>query len=171
MASLIQIVEERNAFQAQLVAHEDAAKAESARIRAEIVALQTLLNNAQAGLDADKIETARAVLNVRGTYAKAGEDRASVIQDAINWLATGKCSAYQGLDTVSFGTKSYDRWHGQRCDCSPGCGPRHGSIIFQVGLKDRERELSADEREAAIYYLINLERAQTAASDAQAVAA
>jgi len=44
-------------------------------------------------------------------------------------------------------------------------GPRHGSIIFEIGLtkEARQRDLSAEETDAAIYYLVNLERIQSAA--------
>lgn len=161
----------------QLADHEKATGLESARLKGEIVARQTILNTAEAGLDNDKIALAQTVLKVRGLYAKGGEDRASVIQDAVSWLATQKVEkigswgpyTINGLDSADFGTKSYDRWHGQRSDHEWG-GPRHGTIIFQVGLIDRQRKLTEEEREAAIYYLLNLERAQAAAQSAREAA-
>ena len=89
--------------------------------------------------------------------------------DAIKQLASGKPvrEHYGDLWRVFFGTKNYDQWSGQRCDCEYGCGPRHGSICFRIGLTDaarkrRQADLSADEVEAAIYYLVNLERVQEA---------
>ena len=170
MQSLTETVAELASLKVQLEVFEKGAQVEVARLRSEIAARQTLLNNIEAGLDSDKIALAQTVLNVRGLYAKAGEDRASVIRDATQWLATGNCAAYRGLDGADFGTKDYDRWHGQRSDHEWG-RPRHGSIIFQVGLKDRKRVLTADEREAAIYYLLNLERAQAAEQAAKAEAA
>lgn len=80
--------------------------------------------------------------------AKAGLDN--------DWIATGKCAAYRGLDASDFGTKDYDAWAGQRSDHEWG-GPRHGSIVFKIGLKDRSRELTEEERADAIYFLLNIE--------------
>lgn len=122
------------------------------------------------GMDAEKIDLGLSVLEIYGTYTGGGDDRASVIRDAVHWLATGKSKAYAGLDREYYGTKRYDRWYGQRSDHQPGMGPSHGSIIFSVGLKrarvpDRrefERALSLEEREAAIYTLLNLERIESA---------
>lgn len=170
MIELTKTVSELAILRQQLKDHQEAASKETARLTAEIAARQTILNSVEAGLDADKIGLAKSVLKVSGLYIKAGEDRAGVIHDAIQWLATGKCAAYRGLDGADFGTKSYDRWHGQRSDHEWG-GPKHGSIIFQVGLKDRSRKLTDAETEAAIYYLLNLERAQTAALEAAKVPA
>lgn len=171
-AKLTEIVRELTQLRVDLGAHEAAAKAEADRLRREIVARQTLLNNAEAGLDSDKIATAKTVIKVYGLYSKGGKDRASVVHDAVHWLATGKKreGVYLGLDSCDYGTKNYDRWIGQRSDHEWG-GPAHGSIVFQVGLIDRKRALTADETEAAIYYLLNLERAQTAAASAQKQAA
>lgn len=160
--SLTQTVSELADLRKQLADHDAAAKSESARLGAEITARQTILNHAEAGLDSEKIALARTVLKVEGLYANGGEDRAAVIADAVQWLATGKCKAYRGLDGADFGTKNYDRWRGQRSDQEWG-SPRHGSICFAVGLKDRKRPLTPEETEAAIYYLLNLERAQAAA--------
>lgn len=167
MTDLTTTVAELSALRQQLADHEAAAKAEDARLRAEIAKRQTVLNNVGAGLDNEKVELARSVIKVYGLYADAGSDRGSVIRDAVDWLATGKCAAYRGLDGADFGTKNYDRWRGQRSDHEWG-GPRHGSVCFSVGLVDRKRDLTAEEREAAIYYLLRLERVQAAALAAAA---
>ncbi len=62
----------------------------------------------------------------------------------------------------------YDRWYGQRSDHDYGMGPRHGSIIFRIGLVSdaRHRELTSAERDAAVYYLMNLEAIQAAKVEA-----
>lgn len=168
--SLTQTVAELATLRSQLTAHDAKAKAESARLSNEIAARQTVLNQVEAGLDTGKIALAGQVIKVYGAYAQGGDDRAAVIRDAVQWLATGKCACYRGLDGADFGTKNYDRWHGQRSDHEWG-GPSHGSIVFQVGLKDRTRQLSPEETEAAIYLLLNLERVQAADAAARAEAA
>lgn len=158
----------------ELQSHEEAAKARSMDLRQQIVAVQREIELDSAQLDFGKIEAAYKVLFVRGTYAKAGDERAGVIADAVHQIATGEMRGYRGLDHENFGTKSYDRWHGQRCDCEPGFGPRHGSIIFQIGLTKEAKErggieaLTDDEREAAVYLLTRLEAVQTAEAKAAA---
>lgn len=139
-------------------AHQD----EMARLRAWLSNEQTFIAQNEAGLDTDKIALAETILHVTD-YRKGGQDRDSARQDAILWFGTGK-AGYRGLRHEFFGTKNYSGWSGQRCDCGYGMGPRHGSICFRIGLKEeaRARDLSDAEREAAIYYLINLERIQAA---------
>jgi hypothetical protein len=67
------------------------------------------------------------------------------------------------------GVKNYEGFIHQREDHKYGYGPRHGSIVFSVGLMPEVRkrladggELTEDEKDAAITYLLNLERAGVA---------
>ncbi len=151
-------------------------RAEKARHESAMSALRTSLitaeagsNIAAAGLDDGKITTAKTVLTVYGRFVDGGEERESVIEDAIaDLLAGGVKLRHQG-----FGTKSYGRWHGQRSDHTYGYGPKHGSTIFQVGLakefradeysaKDTHVSLTDEQLSAAIYCLRNLTRIQAA---------
>jgi len=162
-------------LRAELAAHEAAAKQRTADFQREIRASALILENATEGLDSDKIDAAMRVLDIRGTYAKGGADAHSVIADAIKQLATGAPIrvTYSDLWRTYFGTKNYDAWSGQRCDSEYGYGPRHGSIVFSVGLalpvrKRDPQALTPEETEAAIYYLTNIQRIQQAASRAAA---
>ena len=152
----------------ELSNHEAAASARSKQLKDNIAELQRQVNLHGAGIDLDTINLARTVIFVRGAYSRGGTDRKSVLDDAITEIATQRAANSRGLDAVNLGTKSYDRWSGQRCDCKPGCGPRHGSIVFQVGLTEEARKrggvaaLTDDEREAAIYMLSRLEAVQKA---------
>ena len=135
---------------------------ESVRLKQLVADERTVVSRAEAGLDAGKIALAETVIFV-GDYSKGGEERASARADAIQQFSTGKpVGTYKDLRREFFGTKNYDRWSGQRCDCEYGMGPRHGSICFQIGMKKdaRTRDLTAEEREAAVYYLVNLEAVQ-----------
>jgi hypothetical protein len=148
--------------------HDEQATKERKRLEAALDAVRHQIGCAKAGLDNARIANALTILKVRGEYARGGQDRASVIRDAIDWLATGQCAAYYGLDKADFGTKNYDRWAGQRSDHEWG-GPKHGSIVFQIGLQDRKRQLSEAETDDAIYFLLNIE-AWEAARKIQAAA-
>lgn len=112
------------------------------------------------GLDAAKIELADHVIYVRGDYERAGQDRAQCREDAIRELLAGGGR----LRTEYCGTKNYERWRGQLSGHPYGMGPRHGSIVFEIGMQRtvRGRDLTADEIDAAVYYLRNLERIQAA---------
>jgi|SRR5882757_3928332 len=111
-------------------------------------------------IDSAKILLAEHVINVGGLYEKAGDEKSAVREQAIKYLLDGGKS----LKSAYVGTKDYDRWHGQAIECEYGMGPRHGSVIFRIELvrEQRQREglLSAEEIDAAIYYLRNLERIQ-----------
>lgn len=141
------------------------------------VIIQLLSDN----IDVKKYHLARTVVYTRGWWAKAGTEKSSIITDAIKWFSegcvrydSGQRNHYKNLFHHYYGTKSYDRWDGQRSDHEYGFGPRHGSIIFQFGLIDDVRKrknfiesnsnaaddiqdlITPEEREAVLYYLNNL---------------
>lgn len=118
------------------------------------------------GLHLELIEEAEKILYVRGDVLK-GDDNMSCVVDAIQWFSKLDLGPYKDLETRYFGTKSYDRWYGQRTDCEYGSGPRHGHIIFSIGLRGSYQErqelvesLTDEQRDACIYYLNNLIKIQ-----------
>lgn len=134
------------------------------KARAEILArmqeTRARVRQGSAGLDLTRIEIAERVLSVRGTYANGGEKRDSVVEDAISDIARGPFILRRGY----MGTKNYDKWLGQRCDCNYGFGPSHGSIVFAIGLRDlgEATSITDEERDACLYYLSNLIAIQSA---------
>lgn len=160
-------------LRADLATHEAQAKDYAESIKAQIAELSRSVALDGAMLDQDKIDLARRVLFVGGAYARAGEGRASVIQDAVAFFATGP-KPYKDLRQGYYGTKNYDRWSGQRSDHPYWAGPSHGSICFRVGLTDEARkrdEFSAEEVEACLYLLTRIEAVQQAEDAAKAGAA
>lgn len=92
--------------------------------------------------------------------------RVALLGVAVNDLASAK----DEMKRHYFGLKDYDRWSHQREDHEYGSGPRHGSIVFRIGLTDDARKqdgLTLQQRDDAIYYLRNLERIQKAEGDAK----
>lgn len=107
------------------------------------------------GLDSDRVERAMRVISIQGSYAMGGADRESARAAAV------KCLAQEGgkaLRSEYFGTKSYDRWVGQRSDHAYGMCPSHGYIIFAIGLRVRDRDLTPEEIDDALYYLENMKK-------------
>jgi len=144
-------------------------KRKSDELMADLQATRTLISQSASGLDVEKIALAETVLYTTA-YSKGGEDRASARQDAIDQLALH--GGGQLWDEF-YGTKAYAHWYGQRSDHRYGLGPKHGSVVFQIGLTQAARqrvpqELTAQEIEAAVYYLTNLERIQAAAEQVAA---
>lgn len=157
--SLLTTVTEIDRLSKELALHEVAAKKESARLMSAIAEHRTFMARTEAGLDLDKIRLAETVAYVTD-YSRGGDDRDYARQDAIKWFADVPVTTrINNLRSTYFGTKNYDRWSGQRSDHSYGMGPRHGSTCFEIGLREdaRNRDLTAEEREAAIYYLVNIE--------------
>lgn len=167
--------QEMHQLRRELEQHIASSKTREDELRGQIKLRANVLSSAEQGIDVEKVGLAKTVIYVSGAYDRAGEDRASVIHDAVKQLATGEPIRpfYGDLWSHYFGTKNYDRWSGQRCDCQYGYGPGHGSIVFRVGIIEDVREnraqadLTAEEVEAAIYYLTNIKRVQ----DAEAAAA
>lgn len=100
------------------------------------------------GVTTETLALARSVISVRGTGA-LGSNRKGVVRDAMDALANGGGA----LHSRFFGTKNYDGWIDQRCDCNYGYGPKHGSIVFSVGLVKPNTELSQEQIEAALLVL------------------
>lgn len=109
----------------------------------------------ESDLDIARIRNAEIILYRRGAYEGCGDDN-SVMNEAIQWFACSyKPTHYTDLNNVFFGCKNYDRWYHQREDCEYGYSPRHGSIVFAVGLQPefRNKGLTEQQRSDCIYYL------------------
>lgn len=157
------------ALQNERVQHEQTV----AGIRRSLETVQAAILIATSGLDEAKLQLAESVLEIKGDYASAGDDRAQVLEQAVQLvLAKG------GLLKVRFvGTKNYAHWHGQAVEIQYGYGPKHGWVVFSIGLREAVRYrpgadmLTDDEIEAAVYYLRNLDRIHAARREAKAAAA
>jgi hypothetical protein len=125
---------------------------------------------ASGDLDEDKILHAEHVIYVRGAYASAGAERGTAMSNAKAALLAGGGT----LKDEYQGTKDYAHWHGQWQSHRYAYGPKHGSMIFEIGLtgeaRKREGKLTDDEIEACLYYLTNLERIQSAKARAKEAA-
>ncbi len=144
----------------------------SEKMQKNLVEVNRLISIETSGMDLDKVLLAESVMDF-GQYARGGDERQSVVDDAIKQLSTGQPirQEFSDLWVTYFGTKNYAHWSGQRSDHSYGCGPRHGSTCFSVGLKRdiRKRDpqqLTELEIEACLYYLMNIQKIQEAAKAA-----
>ena len=157
----------------QLADERERHKAAIAGLQAQIAAAEAQIRLHTLSLDVEKIALAESVIYVRGSYAEAGTDRAGELEGAIADLVAG-CP---NLRTEYFGTKDYDRWHGQASRHTYGYGPKHGSIIFAIGLTKAVRDcfkvagyaIKEESVDAAVYYLRNLEKIQQARREAAVV--
>lgn len=128
--------------------------------RSSVVALLAVANN---GLDLDRVRLAETFMSA-GVFKRGGSDREAARQMAIAWFAGAETKNGVNLRREYVGTKNYDRWSGQLITCPYGYGPSHGSVCFSIRLTDeaRKRDLTDKERDAAIYYLMNLPAIQDA---------
>jgi hypothetical protein len=169
MSGLAQACREEVAAKDALRAHREAAAKQELALKNELSVARERVLLAGSGIDADKVRTARSILYLNGKFASSAQRR-GVVQDAIDWLATGEKRTYHTLQSGYFGVKNYSGFGDQREDHEYGFGPKHGTIVFAVGLNERKRELTDEEREAALYYLLNIEAIESAAADARAAA-
>lgn len=128
------------------------------KLQAELSILEQNKALADIGLDQAKVDHAKSLLYVRGTYQKAGQDREFAVKTAINLISNGGSLLFKEF----VATKSYASWHGQYLTCEYGMCPRHGTLLFELGLKKEVRAkglpLDADEIESCLYYLYNIEK-------------
>jgi hypothetical protein len=149
---------------AEMQAERDNHKKRMDGLRSEFELADTQCKLLIDGIDESKVLLAEHVIHVSGQYVNAGENRSESRERAIKYLLSGGGA----LMHEYVGTKDYAHWHGQGSDHSYGMGPKHGTIIFSIGLCRPIRErvsnpaLSEEEIDAAVYYLRNLERIQAA---------
>jgi len=127
-------------------------------MNAELKTLEDELKMRYEGIQPDYIKIAREVLYVDGIeHLGEGETR-SCVSDAVQDILDG----FKKLKREYFGAKNYDRWVGQRSDHEYGYGPRHGSIIFKIGLTTEYRnaveQITEEQINACLYYLRNLDK-------------
>jgi hypothetical protein len=136
------------------------------------------------GIDYDKLERARQIITVQGEVTKVvrcsfdrGANNSGV---RLQTLADAKADLANGGDKIGrqyFGVKNYDGFGDQRSDCEYGMGPRHGSIVFSIGLtrplRDRIRtgpHLENHEIEDALYLLSALPKIEELRAEQQLAA-
>lgn len=163
---LAELERKRVSLNTLINAENDRHKKQLYELKNELSETKRLIAASAEGIDLDTLKLAESVIEVRGTYDKAGDDRARALQKAIDDLANGATS----LKKSYVGTKQYAHWHGQLVEHSYGMGPSHGSVIFSIGIRRSElgRDLTEVEIEASLYYLRNLQRIQKASAQAAA---
>jgi hypothetical protein len=157
-------------------------KAHNQYMAASTAALVKLNNDEAlivAGIDLERAERGRAIIDVRGRVSdvRRGFDgngagiRAAMLAEAKADLALGG----ERIASRYFGVKNYDGFGDQRTDCEYGMGPRHGSIVCSIGLtrtlRDRIRSgphLEDSEIEDALYLLSALPAIEAALADRKA---
>ena len=138
-------------------------------LKSKIQEVQTQIKMLNSGLDLGKIRSAEAIIYVAGKYLNGGTARNTVINDVIAWFCELEPVNYPNLWQRYAATKDYDRWSGQRQDCEYGFVPKHGRIVFEIGIhRDLRQAWPADTKpshafapsdiEAVVYYLNNIER-------------
>lgn len=113
-----------------------------------------------AGFDVERIKRARDLVTIRGrvsdvrhgAYPDQRRDsvRPSALNDAVVEIAKGGGR----LLSEFIGVKNYDHFGDQRSDHQYGYGPRHGNIVFSIGLRHPDKTpLTPDQIEDALYFL------------------
>ena len=173
MESLSALIGDRRKYREEIAELKKKFEQELAVLTAELNSIQSMIHMEAASLDLDKIKLAETVIYiyVSGKYGPYGDDQ-DAVNEAIEDIADGcRKTGYGHLRTEYFGTKNYGRWFHQGSNHEYGFGPRHGSIVFAIGLKPDIRKrlseggsLSEAERDAAIYYLLNLKKVTESAA-------
>ena len=150
MTSLSEIIRKRLAVEAEL----DAKAKEFLKYQKESMSAIATLKNEEAilenGFDLDKIKLGRKVVSIKGNpYGDTGCSKEKTIaEEAIKDILDG-C---KHLKTEYFGNKRYEGYY-QRSDHAYYFGPTYGTIVDSIRLNIRERILSPEEEDAAVYYI------------------
>jgi len=161
MTNLVEIVKER----AKLNARNDRLQRRYQKARSLIDARQSALIEAEAllmnGLDAARINHARDIIRIQGRATDIchgsydDQNRKHTRRDAVEYAKRVIADGGEKLASEYVGVKNYEGFGDQREDHKYGYGPRHGDIVFSIGLSKqaRARELTNSEIEDALYLL------------------
>jgi len=162
MKNLFKLINEKNNKIKKLEKLEEEFSSAKNNLLDEINELKKLIYVENNNLDSEIIKKAETMIYVDGyeKYYGKGETY-TTFHKAINAIAAGgKGNNYLSLFEGYYGCKNYDRWTCQGVDCEYGYGPRHGSVVFSIGLKQDYREgkkvIPENDRNIMIYYLSNL---------------
>jgi hypothetical protein len=153
MAKISDIIKERLDCEQELACLKKLYEEQKKEIEDRIKELSDKEKVVSEGLDLEKIELGKKVLYIHGNPYQRCQDTKSDGSNTLAKLAIADIlDGCRHLRKEYFGQKRYEGYH-QRSDHSYGYGPSHGSIVEEVGLRNREKELSDEEVEAAVYYL------------------
>ena len=155
MKKLFEIVQERNAIEIELKEEIKSHNNKVSVLEKQISELKRLESIGENNIDLEKVRVAEKILSVGGNpYGKTDDvikfGYKTIAEQAIIDIADG-CPH---LKRRYFGNKRYEGFY-QGCDCEYGYGPRHGSIVDRIELRNTQKELSDEEKDACIYYLKN----------------
>lgn len=109
------------------------------------------------GLNADLIRKGKWIVEIKGDpFAVTDGSPRPIAEAAVKDILDGFGWLKQGY----FGNKRYEGFY-QRADCRYGYCPVHGRIVDRIGLTREaleileKRELTREEKEAAIYHIMN----------------
>lgn len=177
MADTLQaIITRRAELVAERTGAEAAHKNKINAIAAELAVLAKTEACIMAGLDAAKIERGRAVIYVHGkvTEVRHPSDRFGTRADGVRAAAVenARRDIAAGGDALLLryrGVKNYEAFGDQGADCEYGMRPRHGDIVFEVGMVGSARArvrggepLTPEEIDAALYLLTALPQIEAA---------
>lgn len=99
-------------------------------------------------IDLDRCYRGMENLDISGLPGQP--ERLKVIEEAVAAIQHDGTTALTG---GYLGVKNYASFPDQRCDCEYGMGPRHGSIVFEVGRRRGEKAQVAKLGSDEIYLL------------------
>lgn len=152
----------------ELEIHVNTSDLRTKELQKEVYIRQQMYQQACNGLSSDRIANALTVLEIVGLeqFDSQHKDDEQAIDDAILWFFNeGKFNRSYSLTSHRLGVKNYDGFYHQRCDCEYGFGPRHGTVVFSIGLRSEYRTLpkGVDSlpcalRDDCMYYLESLKQ-------------
>lgn len=104
------------------------------------------------GFDIEKIELGRKLIEITGNPYAYNDDVKHESQTIASLAIEDILNGCKHLKGEYFGNKQYAGFY-QRCDCRYHYCPTYGTIVDEIGLNVRDRELTPEEVEAAVYYI------------------
>lgn len=162
---LIELTNKIESLKAQLSEKAKQWELDSKTLKSQIADIETKRRVVSDGLDLSQIEIAEACMYFRGNPGEVrhgfhnDQSRTAVRPQAIADAIKAIAESDDPLSKQYIGVKNYDGFGDQREDHSYGMGPRHGSIVFEIGRKNPAcGKMIDEERNACIYYLMNWQK-------------
>lgn len=152
--NILELEKEKQSISRQLQQVEAEYKSATEQLSKQLKQVNINLDLLNGNYNIEYIDIARKIITVYGGMRSLYGDGLEMVNKAKDDIINGP----RLLNTEYVGTKDYSGFSCQGIVCKYGMGPKHGRVVFSIELvkERRNTELTAQEKNAVLYYLNNI---------------
>ena len=150
---LLELEREMSELQKQKQAVEAEYKKQLSVLQNRIMYVESKIQAETEGIDTNIIEKAKEVFYFENAKSIEGGETSAALLSLKKDIVNDDCAL---LREQYIGCKNYDGFYKQSISCAYGMGPRHGYVVWSIGIQDRGNAEVKNEHKEAMLYIIAL---------------